>query len=125
MDKTNQTQQVDNKLNIQKGVLRNIPISVKKLNVILEIFRGQEVYTALDKLALMPKKGAFYTRKLLKSVIANVENNRKMSAKGMKILKLYATKGQYYKRYRFGAKGRIKPYKKYHANIFIEIGYES
>ena len=108
---------------IQTGKLGDVPMSVKKLAPILELIRGEEVNVALQKLQLMPKKGAYYTAKLLKSVIANVQNNKKMSPKGMKILELYATKGVYLKRYRFGAKGRIKPYRKYRANIFIKIGY--
>lgn len=109
----------------QTGRLANVPISVKKLTPILELIRGDEVYVALQKLQLMPKKGAYYTAKLLKSVIADVENNKKMSAKGMKVLELFATRATYLKRYRFGAKGSIKPYRKYRANIFIKIGYGS
>jgi len=110
---------------LNKASLKNIPISVKKLATILEIFRGEELSVAIDKANLMHKKGAKYLLKLLKSVSANLENNKKLTTKGLKVLKLYATKGQHYKRYRFGAKGSIKPYKKYHANIFIEVGYES
>lgn len=109
----------------QKGRLRNVPLSVKKLAPILDLVRGDEVYIAMQKLQLVPKKGAYYTSKLLKSVIADVENNKKMSAKGMKILEIFATKSTDFKRYRFGAKGSIKPYRKYRANIFIKIGYGS
>ncbi len=110
---------------LNKASLKNVPISVKKLIVVLDLFRGENLNIAIDKATLMPKKGAKYLLKLLKSVSANLENNQKINPKEIKILKLYATKGQYYKRYRFGAKGSIKPYKKYHSNIFIEVGYES
>ena len=116
---------MENKEFVQTGKLTNVPISVKKLAPILDLIRGDEVNIALQKLQLMPKKGAFYTAKLLKSVIADVENNKKMSAKGMKILELFANKATGFKRYRFGAKGSIKPYYKYRANIFIKIGYGS
>ncbi len=110
---------------VQKASIKNVPMSVKKLAPILDIIRGEEVYKALDMLKLMPKKGAAITYKLLKSAVSDVENNKKANAKGLKVVNIYANKATYYKRYRFGAKGRIKPYKKYRANIFIEIGYGS
>jgi len=108
---------------VQRASLKNVPLSVKKLMVILEMVKGDPVELAIQKLRLVNKKGAYYARKLLISAVANVQNNKKMDTKDMKVLRIWATKAPSYKRYRFGAKGRIKPYKKHRANIFVEIGY--
>jgi len=123
--KKQKTQATDKSVIVQKARLSMVPMSVKKLAPILDIIRGKEVYYALDMLRLMPKKAAKYTFKLLKSAISDVEHNKKISAKGMKVLEIYATPGPKIKRYRAGARMRVKPYVKYRANIFIKIGHVS
>ncbi len=112
-----------NEVIVEKVALRNIPISSKKVEPVLELIRGHNLLYALEELKLVNKKAARFIYKLLKSAVANIEHNRRMDPSKMKILRIWVTKGPKLKRYRFAAKGRIRPYQKYRSNIYAEIGY--
>ncbi len=110
-----------------RAVLRRAPISPFKVRRILNVIRGKGAVEALHMLRFMPHRGARMVEKLLKSAIANAEENFGMHRDDLYIYRIYADEGPRYKRYRFGARGRVKPYRRRTSHITIilrERGWE-
>lgn len=57
--------------NVYKAVLRNCPSSPRKMRIVADLIRGQEVNKALDILKFSPQFAAGKLEKLLLSAIAN------------------------------------------------------
>ena len=81
-------------------------VSVQKACYVLDAIRGKDVTTALGILAYNPRYASTVIEKLLKSAIANAENNNGMSVDNLYIEECYANKGPTMKRIRPRAQGR-------------------
>ncbi len=55
--------------------LRMVRVSPRKLNLVAQMIRGQNVTRALDALSFSPKRIASDVKKTLLSAVANAENN--------------------------------------------------
>ena len=83
--------------------------------------RGKDVTTALGILAYNPRYASTVIEKLLKSAIANAENNNGMSADNLYIEECYANKGPTMKRIRPRAQGRAYRIEKRMSHITIVL----
>jgi len=81
-------------------------VSVRKACFVLDAIRGKDVETALAILAYNPRYASSLLDKVLKSAIANAENNNGMDVKKLYIQECYANKGPTMKRIRPRAQGR-------------------
>ena len=81
-------------------------VSVQKACFVLDAIRGKDVQTALGILMYNPRYASSVIEKLLKSAIANAENNNGMSAENLYIAECYANQGPTMKRVRPRAQGR-------------------
>ena len=81
-------------------------VSTTKAKFVLDSIRGKDVASALGILAYTPRKGAKVIEKLLKSAIANAENNNGMDPENLYIEEAFANKGPTMKRIRPRAQGR-------------------
>ncbi|UKN03178.1 50S ribosomal protein L22 [Paracrocinitomix mangrovi] len=63
----------EHKSNVAIAVLRNCPISARKMRLVADIVRGEEVNKALNILSHNSKEAAARLEKLLRSAIANWE----------------------------------------------------
>ena len=81
-------------------------ISVQKACYVLDAIRGKDVQTALGILAYNPRYASTLIEKLLKSAIANAENNNGMDPENLYIAECYANKGPTMKRIKPRAQGR-------------------
>lgn len=108
-----------------KASLKNIPVSTKKVEPVLDIIRGKNALRAIDELTLINRKASLYIKKLVKSALANVESNYKVEPKLLVIDKIWVTKGptKVMRRYRYGGRGRVKPYRKHRSNLYIVLRY--
>lgn len=105
---------------------KNIPISPKKLARVVEVVKGHKAAFALDELKILDKKGAFYASKVLKSAMANAENNFKLDTTRLVISKIWVTDGtKSIKRFRFASRARVVTIQKYRSNLSIELSYGS
>ena len=68
-------------------------ISVQKACFVLDAIRGKDVETALGILAYNPRYASSVIEKLLKSAIANAENNNGMNPENLYIEECFANKG--------------------------------
>ncbi len=104
-----------------KAAGKNIRISPKKLRVIAEIIRGQNVSEALSFLKYAPKKWALLLYKILHSAVANAENNDNQKISDLYIDSLIINKGIVYKRWNPVSRGRMHPILKRTSNIKLEL----
>ena len=72
--------------------------------------RGKKVSEALNTLGFLPSPSARIVAKVVKSAIANAENNYHMSPGRLRIVQAYVNEGQRLKRFHAGARGRVSPY---------------
>ena len=104
-----------------KAYGKNIRISPKKLRVVAEVIRGQNVKEALGFLKYAPKKGADLLYKILFSAVSNAENNDSQKAEDLYIDTLIIQKGIVYKRWNPVSRGRMHPILKRTSNIKLEL----
>ena len=96
-------------------------ISVQKACFVLDAIRGKDVESALGILAYNPRYGSSVIQKLLKSAIANAENNQGMSAENLYIEECYASQGPIMKRIKPRAQGRAYRIEKRMCHITIVL----
>lgn len=102
-----------------KAKLSFARISTTKAKYILDVIRGKDVQSALGILTYTPRNGARIIEKLLKSAIANAENNNGMNLEDLYIAECYADKGPTMKRIRPRAQGRAYRIEKKTSHITI------
>ena len=81
-------------------------VSVQKACFVLDAIRGKDVQTALGIVMYNPRYASSLIEKLLKSAIANAENNNGMNTNNLYVAECYANKGPTMKRIRPRAQGR-------------------
>ncbi|QHQ60587.1 50S ribosomal protein L22 [Anaerocolumna sedimenticola] len=81
-------------------------VSVQKACFVLDAIRGKDVETALGILAYNPRYASTVIEKVLKSAIANAENNNGMDVTKLYIEECYANQAPTMKRIRPRAQGR-------------------
>lgn len=104
-----------------KAYLKNERISPKKLRVVAEIVRGQDVTSALNFLKFAPKKWAKILYKVLSSAVSNAENNEWQNRADLLIDELSVTKGVVYKRGQPISRWRMHPILKRTSNVRIDL----
>ena len=96
-------------------------MSVQKACFVLDAIRGKDVATALAIVKYNPRYASSVIEKLLKSAIANAENNNGMSAENLYIAECYANKGPTMKRIQPRAQGRAYRIEKRMSHITIVL----
>ncbi len=81
-------------------------ISAQKAAFVLDAIRGKDANTALAIVTYNPRYGSEIITKLLKSAIANAENNRGLDAQNLYVAECYANQGPTLKRIHPRAQGR-------------------
>ncbi len=96
-----------NKDNRPYAVAKDIRMSSSKVRIVLDNIRGKKVNEAVAILTFMPQKGAAESLKVLKSAIANAENNKGLSSDNLFVAECYTTPGPMMKRVNFRGRGRV------------------
>ena len=81
-------------------------MSAQKAGFVLDAIRGKDVQTALGILMYNPRYASSVIEKLLKSAIANAENNFNMDRNNLYVSECYVCPGPMLKRIRPRAQGR-------------------
>lgn len=92
-----------------RAYLRFLPISAQKARLIVDLVRGKDANAALDLLRFTPNRAAQPVLKLLKSAVANAEENFGVSRDDLYVATIFADEAPTRKWRRFGARGRFKP----------------
>ena len=104
-----------------RAEIKNQRSSVKKVQLVAKMLRGKPVRVASTQLQFMQQKSAKVMLKLLRSAIANAENNLGLDSDEMFISVILVNKGPTLKRWRARAKGRSARILKRSVNIVIEL----
>ena len=96
-------------------------VSVQKACYVLDAIRGKDVQSALGILAYNPRYASSVIEKLLKSAIANAENNNGMNPDNLYVAACYANKGPTMKRIKPRAQGRAYRIEKRMSHITLVL----
>ena len=89
-----------------RAELRQVRISPRKVGIVLDLIRNKPVETALAILKNTPKSACEPLAKLLKSAIANAENNHNMDVSRLYVAECFVCPGPTLKRIRPKDHGR-------------------
>ena len=89
-----------------RAYLRYVRISPRKVQIVCDLIRGQDVNSAMAILMHTPKAASEPLRKLLKSAVANAENNMGLDPENLVVTQVFATPGPILKRIMPRAQGR-------------------
>ena len=104
-----------------KATLRYARISSRKVKIVADLIRGKNVDEALATVKFTPKAASELVEKLLKSAIANAENNHGMNRGNLIVSEIYANQGPTLKRIRPAAKGSAVRIRKRTSHITIVL----
>jgi large subunit ribosomal protein L22 len=107
-----------------EAVANGIGISPQKVRLVINMVRGKKVDEALTILSFVPTPTAKAVAKVIKSAVANAENNFQMSPAKLRIADIFADQGHTLKRFRPQSRGRISPILKRSSNITVSVTEE-
>ena len=100
--------------NESRAVLRMLRLSPQKANLLAQSIRGLTAEKAINELTFSRKRHAADVLKLLKSAVANAENNHGLDIDSLIVAEAYVGKNLTMKRFRARARGRgariLKPF---------------
>ena len=104
-----------------RATLKFARISSRKVKIVADLIRGKDVDEALAIMKFTPKVSSEVLEKLLKSAIANAENNHDMKHENLYVAEIYANQGPTLKRIRPAAKGSAVRIRKRTSHITIVL----
>jgi large subunit ribosomal protein L22 len=100
---------------------RYVSLSPQKIRRVINLVRGMDANQALDVLKFTPNRAAKPVSKVLRSAIANAEENFGLSRDELFVYKIVADQGPIRRWRRFGARGRFKPIQRKYSHIRVEL----
>ena len=103
------------------ATLKYARISSRKVKIVADLIRGKNVDEALAIVKFTPKAASEIVEKLLKSAIANAENNHGIKSNNLYVAEIYANQGPTLRRIRPAAKGSAVRIRKRTSHITIVL----
>ena len=100
---------------------KNTGISVKKLLPVVDMVRGKNVEEALDMLEFQSTVAAAHVAKVVRSAVANAENEIFARPSDLIITEIYANQATSLKRFRARARGRASRILKRSSHITVVV----
>ena len=107
-----------------RAVAKDTGISPRKVRLLVDMVRGKKVDEALTILRFAPTPTARVVAKVVKSAVANAENNFQMSPADLKIVNVFADGARSLKRFRPRARGRVSHIIKRSSHITVIVDEE-
>ncbi|SFB19708.1 50S ribosomal protein L22 [Clostridium frigidicarnis] len=104
-----------------KAVAKYIRMSPMKVGVVLDLIRGKNVNEAFAILKYTPKDAAEVLYKLLKSAVANAENNNNLDPARLVVAEAHVGPAPILKRFRPRAQGRAYRINKRTSHITLVV----
>lgn len=101
------------------------PISARKARLVMDLVRGLPVNDALETLMTTHRRAGVMINKVIRSAVANAEQAQATGANELFIKMAFVNEGplkQGRLRWRPGAQGRMKPYRKRTSHIHVTLG---
>ncbi len=104
-----------------KAVAKDVGISPTKTRLVVNMVRGKKVDEALTILKFAPTPAARAVAKVVRSAVANAENNYQLSASDLKVRSISADKARHLKRYMPRARGHADQILKRYSHITVIV----
>ncbi len=105
-----------------RATAKYIRTSPQKVRLVVDAIRGKDASEAMAMLRFMPQGAAKEVYKVVKSAVANAENNFNLSPEDLYIAVVSADEGPTIKRFRPRAHGRVSPVLKRSSHITVVVG---
>ncbi len=105
-----------------RATAKYIRISPRKVRLVVDAVRGRSASEAMNTLQFMPQNAAKEVYKVVKSAVANAENNFNLAPEDLYIDTITADEGPTLKRFRPRAHGRVSPVLKRSSHITVIVG---
>jgi large subunit ribosomal protein L22 len=106
------------------AIAKNVPMSPQKMREVVRQIQGLPALHAQAVLAVVPRKGARYVAKTLRSAIANAENNNKLKPESLRVKEAVTGSATIIKRFQPKARGSAGPILKRRCHIKITLSDE-
>ncbi|HLP77925.1 MAG TPA: 50S ribosomal protein L22 [Candidatus Paceibacterota bacterium] len=106
------------------AITKNIRMSAQKMREVVRQIQGLPALQAQAVLAVVPRKGARFVAKTLRSAIANAENNKNAKLETLVIKEAVAQTAASYKRFTPKARGSAGPIIKRNCHVKITLSDE-
>ena len=107
-----------------RAILRDMGVPPRKVRLVTEAIKGRKVSAALDLLRYIPNASAKPVLNLLKSAVANAENNYALDANELYIVQIVADPAPTIKRMRISSRRGPAHIMKRHSHITVVISDE-
>ena len=101
--------------------VRFVGIPAQKVRLVVDLVRGRKADEALSMLKFVPNAAAKPVAKVLRTAIANAEENFGLDRETLMVSQAFADEGPTRKWRRFGARGRFKPILRRSSHITIVL----
>ena len=102
-----------------RAVARYVRVSPRKARQVVDLIRGKSVGEALNVLQFVPRAAATPVEKVVRSAMANAENNYDMNPDELYISQIYVDEGPTMKRIRPRARGMADRIRKRTSHITV------
>ena len=89
-----------------KAVLKFVRISPQKVRKLVDAVKGKPAEAAIDMLKFMPQKAAGIVEKIVRSAVANADQNTSIDVDDLIVSNLLVDQGPSLKRFKARARGR-------------------
>ncbi len=100
---------------------KGVRVSPKKARRVVDMVRGKSADEALAILNFTPSPTARRVARVVRSAVANAENNYQMAPSDLKVTRAYVDKGPMMKRVRYAGRGRVSPILKRISHITVVV----
>src|SRR5215469_16362251 len=107
---------------VYKAKHRYAHMSARKIRPFADLVRGKFADEALELLACYPSRGARLIEAVIKSAVANAEDQRAQNIADLEIVDVRIDGGPLSRRFRPGARGASRIYIKRTAHVAVTVG---
>ena len=104
-----------------RATAKYVRIAPRKVKIVVDLIRGKSVKEAEAILLYTPKAATEPVMKVLKSAVANAENNLEMNKDELYVAEVYANQGPTLMRFRPRAQGRASRIRKRTSHITVVL----
>ncbi len=104
-----------------KAIAKDTGVSPRKVRLLVDMVRDRKVDEALTLLQFARTPTARVVAKVIKSAVANAENNYQMTPSDLKIVRIFADEARTLKRFRPRARGRVNSILKRSSHITVFV----
>lgn len=108
-----------------KASVKHVPMSARKVRLVVDAVRGMGAGKALDTLRFMPQRAAEPVFKLISSAVANAEENYGLEIDELVVSRIFADDGPRHRKApyggRFAGRGRFRPIVRHSSHITVVL----